>query len=51
LIHAGRKYKLNIEGILKRWSQLGEIPEWDPEMEYHPELLIERYKASLSLIH
>lgn len=51
LIHAGRKYKLNIEGLLKLRSQLGQIPEWDPEMDYHPELLNERYKSSVSLIH
>lgn len=51
LIHAGRKYKLNIEGLLKRRSQLGKIPEWEPEMDDQPELLFDRYKASLSLIH
>jgi hypothetical protein len=51
LIHAGEKYKLKINGLLDRRSQLGQIPEWDPLMDDRPELLKERYKASLPVLH
>ena len=46
LIHAGRKYKLRIDALLERRSQLGKIPDWEYDMEAHPELMIERYQQS-----
>ena len=51
LIHAGRKYKLKIDALLERRSRLGQIPEWDPAMDDFPDLVAERYKASLPLLH
>jgi hypothetical protein len=51
LIHAGRKYNLKIQGLLERRSRLGKFPEWDPAMDDFPELLAQRYKASLPLLH
>jgi len=49
LIDAGQKYNLKIDGLLERRSRLGQIPEWDPAMDKHPDLVKERYKASLPL--
>ena len=51
LIDVGRKYNLKIDGLLERRGRLGQIPEWDPAMDDHPELVAERYKASLPLLH
>jgi hypothetical protein len=51
LIHAGKKYNLKIDGLVERRSRLGEIPAWDPAMDDFPELLKERYVASLPLLH
>lgn len=51
LIHAGKKYKLKIDGLVERRSRLGQIPEWDPAMDDFPDLVAERYKASLPLLH
>lgn len=51
LIHAGKKYKLKVDELVERRSRLGQIPEWDPAMDDQPELLMERYKASLTLLH
>lgn len=47
LIHAGEKYKLKTDEFLERRRRLGQIPEWDPIMEDNPELIKERYRASL----
>ena len=51
LIDAGKKYKFKVDGLVERRSRLGQIPEWDPVMDDQPELVAERYKASLPLLH
>jgi hypothetical protein len=51
LIDAGKKYKLKesaIEALKKERSKLGQIPDWLPEMEENPELMLDRYKKSVS---
>jgi hypothetical protein len=47
LIHAGKKYKLKTSALEERRSQLGKIPDWEFDMEAHPEILKERYLATL----
>lgn len=46
LIHAGKKYKLKTEGLEKRRARLGMIPDWEYDMEEHPEIMIQQYLAS-----
>jgi hypothetical protein len=44
------KYKIpeeNYRELLERRSKLGTIPEWIPEMEDNPQLVIDMYKASV----
>lgn len=50
LIEAGEKYKLNpnaIEILKKERSKLGHIPDWEYEMEDHPEIMLEKYRQSV----
>ena len=45
LIHAGKKYKLKIEGLTNHRKQLGTVPDWDPLMGENPELIEQAYKG------
>jgi hypothetical protein len=50
IIAASKKYKIpeeNYKELLERRSRLGTIPEWIPEMEDNPQLVIDTYKASV----
>jgi hypothetical protein len=50
IIAASKKYKIpeeNYRELLERRSKLGTIPEWIPEMEENPQLVIDMYKASV----
>jgi hypothetical protein len=50
IIAASKKYKIpeeNYAELLERRSKLGQIPEWIPEMEDNPQLVIDMYKASV----
>jgi hypothetical protein len=50
IIAASKKYKIpeeNYRELLDRRSKLGTIPEWVPEMEDNPQLVIDAYKASV----
>jgi hypothetical protein len=50
LIDAGKKYKLKesaIEILKKEREKLGQIPDWIPEMEDNPQLVVDMYKASV----
>lgn len=50
IIKGSKKYKIpekNYEALLERRSKLGQIPEWIPEMESNPQLVIDLYKASV----
>jgi hypothetical protein len=50
IIAASKKYKIpeeNYSELLERRSKLGTIPEWIPEMENNPQLVIDTYKASV----
>ncbi len=46
LIHAGKKYKLKTDVLEKRRAQLGVLPDWEYDMEEHPDIMIEKYLAS-----
>jgi hypothetical protein len=46
LIHAGKKYKLKTAALEEIRSELGNIPEWEFEMEDDPSLIEERYLAT-----
>ena len=53
LIEAGKKYKLNpsaIEVLQKERNKLGVIPDWEYEMEEHPEILLDMYRKSKPLV-
>ena len=53
LIEAGKKYKLNpaaIEILQKERNKLGVIPDWEYEMEEHPEILLDMYRKSKPLV-
>lgn len=53
LIEAGYKYKLNPEAIKilqKERNKLGIIPEWEYEMDEHPEIMLNKYKESKPLV-
>jgi hypothetical protein len=50
IIAASKKYKIpeeNYRELLERRSKLGTIPEWIPDMEENPQLVIDMYKASV----
>jgi hypothetical protein len=50
IIAASKKYKIpeeNYKELVERRSKLGTIPEWIPEMEKNPQLVIDMYKASV----
>jgi hypothetical protein len=50
IIAASKKHKVpeeNYNELLERRSKLGTIPEWIPEMENNPQLVIDMYKASV----
>lgn len=52
LIDAGYKYKLNhdaIKKLQKERSKLGIIPEWEYEMDEHPEIMLNKYRESKPL--
>ena len=55
LIHAGQKYKLPIAALEARRAQLGRIPDWEYDMEDHPEILKQRYNVTkphgLKIVH
>lgn len=47
---AGIKYKLNpsaIEILKKKWAKLGQIPDWEYEMDEHPEIMLNKYRKSV----
>lgn len=50
IIAGSKKYQVpekNYKALLQRRSKLGQIPEWIPEMETNPQLVIDLYKASV----
>ena len=50
LIDAGIKYKVNssaVKTLKEKRAKLGKIPDWEDEMEKHPEILLNKYKESL----
>jgi hypothetical protein len=50
IISAFKKYNIHEENyneLLEKRSKLGTIPEWIPEMEDNPQLVIDMYKASV----
>lgn len=50
IVAAFKKYKIpeeNYKELLERRSKLGIIPEWIPEMEDNPQLVIDMYKESV----
>ena len=50
LIEAGIKYKLNpsaIEILKEERAKLGQIPDWEYEMDEHPEIMLNKYRASV----
>ena len=50
LIEAGVKYKLNpsaIEILRKERAKLGQIPDWEYEMDEHPEIMLKKYRDSV----
>jgi hypothetical protein len=50
IIAASKKYKIpeeNYKELLERRSKLGTIPEWIPEMEDNPQLVIDMYRGSV----
>jgi hypothetical protein len=50
IIAASKKYKIpeeNYHELVERRSKLGTIPEWIPEMEDNPQLVIDMYKKSV----
>ena len=50
LIEAGIKYNLNpsaIETLKNERAKLGQIPDWEYEMDEHPEILLEKYRESI----
>lgn len=49
LIHAGKKYKLKIDGLVDRRKQLGDVPDWDPCMEETPELIMQAYEGLVEI--
>ena len=54
LIEAGLKYKLNpsaIEILKKERAKLGQIPDWEYEMEEHPEIMLNKYKESVQNVN
>ena len=53
LIEAGIKYKLNpsaIEILKQERAKLGEIPDWEYEMDEHPEIMLKKYRDSVPKI-
>ena len=46
LIHAGKKYKLPTQILEEKRALLGTIPDWQYDMEEHPELMFEIYERS-----
>ena len=53
LIEAGLKYKLNpsaIEILKQERAKLGQIPDWEPEMDEHPEIMLKKYRDSVPKI-
>lgn len=49
MIDAGKKYKLNTEALEERRAQLGQIPDWEYEMDEHPEILLKKYRDSIGI--
>ena len=50
LIEAGLKYELNpsaIEILKQERAKLGQIPDWEYEMDEHPEIMLKKYKDSI----
>lgn len=50
LIEAGKKYKLNpsaIEVLKRERAKLGQIPDWEYDMEEHPEIMLKKYRKSI----
>lgn len=49
MIDAGKKYKLNTKALEERRAQLGQIPDWEYEMDEHPEILLKKYRDSIGI--
>jgi hypothetical protein len=47
MIDAGKKYKLNIKALEERRAKLGQIPDWEFEMDEHPEIMLKKYRDSV----
>jgi hypothetical protein len=47
MIDAGKKYKLNTTALEKRRAELGQIPDWEFEMDEHPEIMLKKYRDSV----
>jgi hypothetical protein len=47
MIDAGKKYKLNTKVLEERRAQLGQIPDWEYEMDAHPEIMLKKYRDSV----
>ncbi|MDR1597854.1 MAG: immunity protein 39 [Holosporales bacterium] len=47
MIDAGKKYKLNTKALEERRAQLGQIPDWEYEMDAHPEIMLKKYRDSV----
>ena len=53
LIDVGKKYKLNpsaIDILRKERAKLGQIPDWEYEMDEHPEIMLKKYRDSVPKI-
>jgi hypothetical protein len=46
LIHAGKKYKLPTQVFEDMRSKLGNIPEWNVDMDEFPEMVSDNYQRS-----
>jgi hypothetical protein len=47
MIDAGKKYKLKTQSLEDRRAQLGQIPDWEYEMDAHPEIMQKKYRDSV----
>lgn len=49
LIHVGKKYKRPTEVFETMRDQFGKIPDWEYDMEEHPEIMLKRYQQSKTI--
>jgi hypothetical protein len=47
MIDAGKKYKLKTQALEERRARLGQIPDWEYEMDEHPEIMLKKYRDSV----